>query len=244
MVVKVRGGIITDQMLAGNLRYLEIDEGAAGFSFALGGYPSDNFTAPADNYEEQAASATIDNAGSGYAVGDVVTVSGGTLASGGSASTFTVAAVDSGGGVTRVTLLNAGDYQISPDNPVPTTTGGGGTNCVLNVSYTGVIAVLGTNRFVAARQPVPNSAVEQVCEVITQKATIVQVALMPLAEGASFQVAVANTGFGWNVADDDLRDAIRALGTITVPYLTSAGDTVDLSAVTVTERFLYNGLNN
>ena len=35
MVTRVHGGIITDQMLAGSLRYFEIDGGAANTEFAF-----------------------------------------------------------------------------------------------------------------------------------------------------------------------------------------------------------------
>jgi hypothetical protein len=247
MVVRVQGGIITNQVLEGTLRYFEIgDSGGGPFEYTLGGYPSSAFTA--DNYEERADSASIIDAGSGYAIGDVLTVSGG-AAIAADAATFTVAAVDGSGGVTNVTPLNDGDYQISPANPASTTTGGGGTNCTLNVIYTGMIVPIGSDVYLGAREPAPRSAAEQVCEVITQKATIVQVALMPLAEGASFQVALENNSMFWDTpaagdAAAEMQAAIRAMGTITVPWLTSAGDTVDMSAVTVTEKFLINGLNN
>ena len=323
-VIRVHGGALNSQTLAGSLRYFQITGGVGGeFEYTLGGYPSGAVATPA-NFEQRVNSGTIVSGGTGYLSGDVLTVSGGTTFGGG-AATFTVAAV-SGGAVTRITPLAVGEYEVAPANPVATTTGGGGSNCTLNLEFTGVVVALGTNTYIGAAAPVPKSAADQVCEVIMQNATIVQIALVPSLIGDVIQVAVESESMGWlyeegaelaftslafadanpdtiirtggadltltfsagdlvrvsssevggqndgvyeiatvnsttivltalgslvanaddttatlSLVTDELRDAIRAMGTITVPYFTSVGDTFNMSAALVTEKFLTDG---
>jgi hypothetical protein len=74
--------------------------------------------------------ATIASGGTGYTVGDTLTMVGGTPTSTG--GTFTVTTVSSGV-VTGVTA-NSKAYTVLPSNPV-STTGGTGTGCTLNVTY-------------------------------------------------------------------------------------------------------------
>jgi hypothetical protein len=78
-------------------------------------------------------SASVQSGGTGYTVGDVITLVGGTIAPSSSASTFTVTAV-SGGVITSVTPLNFSTYTALPTNPV-SVTGGTGTGATLNVTY-------------------------------------------------------------------------------------------------------------
>jgi hypothetical protein len=66
--------------------------------------------------------------GTGYTVGDTLTVVGGT----GTAATFTVATL-SGSAVATVTAANAGSYSVVPTNPV-STTGGTGSGCTINIT--------------------------------------------------------------------------------------------------------------
>jgi len=81
-----------------------------------------------------AAAATIGSGGTGYAVNDVLTLVGGTLATGfATGATFTVTSV-SGGVVTAVSATNFNQYITLPTNPV-STTGGTGSGCTLNVLY-------------------------------------------------------------------------------------------------------------
>lgn len=83
-----------------------------------------------------ASSAVVAAGGSGYTNGstDVLTLVGGVVAPGGSAATFTATA--SGGAVTSVALLSAGDYEVIPTNPVLTTVSpSGGTGCTLTVTW-------------------------------------------------------------------------------------------------------------
>lgn len=84
-------------------------------------------------YKQQALSATVGSGGTGYTVNDHLTVSGGTF---GTAAVFNVDNV-SGGVVTAVSLVTAGDYEVVPSNPA-STTGGTGSGCTLNVTYEGV----------------------------------------------------------------------------------------------------------
>jgi hypothetical protein len=99
-----------------------------------------NLTFAATGWTQQrrtkvAASATIDAGGSGYSVGNVLTLVGGVLGYGGSAATFTVA-TESGGAVTSVTLTTAGQYEVTPGTNAVLVSGGGGTGCALDPAYT------------------------------------------------------------------------------------------------------------
>lgn len=80
-----------------------------------------------------AVNATPSAVGSGYVIGNTLTVSGGT----GTAATFTVDSIDGSGGVTGVSMATPGDYTATPTNPA-STTGGAGSGCTLVVNYTGV----------------------------------------------------------------------------------------------------------
>jgi hypothetical protein len=77
-----------------------------------------------------AVSATVGAGGTGYTVGDILTISGGTFSR---AATFQVATAPAGV-VGTVTLVDWGDYTTTPGNPAATT-GGTGTGCTLNVTY-------------------------------------------------------------------------------------------------------------
>lgn len=81
-------------------------------------------------------SATPSAGGSGYAVGDVVTPSGGTLFAGSAAPTFVVTAV-AAGAVTALAPLAVGHYTILPTNPAATTTGGAGTGLTVDLAAVG-----------------------------------------------------------------------------------------------------------
>lgn len=79
------------------------------------------------------ATATVSAGGSGYTVGDVLTVSGGTKAT---AATFTVATLGGGGAVATVTVSNAGNYWTFPTEPA-SVTGGTGTGATFTFTVTG-----------------------------------------------------------------------------------------------------------
>lgn len=80
-------------------------------------------------------SATVSSGGTGYAVNDELTVDGGTF---GDPAVYKVTAA-SGGVVSAVQSLNGGTYTQVPTNPVATT-GGGGTGCTLDLSFSNQFA--------------------------------------------------------------------------------------------------------
>lgn len=80
--------------------------------------------------------ATVTAAGTGYQVGDVLTVSGGTLGSAGSgtAASIKVTSVGGSNAITGISLVNTGDYTASPANPV-SVTGGYGTGATFTLNF-------------------------------------------------------------------------------------------------------------
>ncbi len=82
-------------------------------------------------YRNTIPSATITTGGSGYAVGDVLTVSGGTFST---AATFKVTTVLDGA-ITGVVIVGTGEgYTVAPTNPASTTTNGLGSGATLTIS--------------------------------------------------------------------------------------------------------------
>jgi len=77
------------------------------------------------------ATSTIAAAGSGYAIGDTITLVGGTSSV---TATLTVATL-SGSGVATFTVSNAGIYTVLPTNPISTTSSGSGTGFQLTGSW-------------------------------------------------------------------------------------------------------------
>ena len=74
---------------------------------------------------------TVAAGGTGYTVGDILTVVGGTQSGG--AATLTVATV-SAGAVVTVTISNAAAYSVLPTNPV-SVTGGTGSGATFNLTW-------------------------------------------------------------------------------------------------------------
>jgi hypothetical protein len=244
MVVKVHGGVITDQTLSGSLRYFQIAKtGIGANAFGDGNH--------------RAASAAIANPGSGYAVNDVLTL-GGTTA--GTAATFTVTAIGAGGEVEQISLTTDGDMSTIDTNPVATTVAPlGGTGATLNVTYTSNIIIPGATEatgfvgeyYVPYGDPVTGSAADIALSVVARRANIVQIAIIT---DDIIQFAVENTGYSWVTidgsgpsspgADDDMLDAIAALGAaVTVPDETNTGTTINFTTgVTITEKFFSSGI--
>jgi hypothetical protein len=81
------------------------------------------------NYE--ATAVTITAAGTGYAVGNTLTVVGGI---GSIAVELTVATVNGTGGITGITITNAGNYTTVPTNPV-SVTGGAGSSATFTLTF-------------------------------------------------------------------------------------------------------------
>lgn len=73
---------------------------------------------------------TITAGGTGYLVGDLLTISGGTQ---NIPATFIVTTVSAGGVVTGIKLNVGGQYQTAPSNPA-STTGGNGTGCTITLT--------------------------------------------------------------------------------------------------------------
>ena len=73
---------------------------------------------------------SIASGGTGYTVGNVLTVVGGTFSSATSIRVDTV----SSGVITAATLTNGGTYTVIPSNPA-SVTGGSGTGATFNISY-------------------------------------------------------------------------------------------------------------
>ncbi len=82
--------------------------------------------------------AALVSGGSGYTVGDVLTAVGGT----GTAVNVTVATLGAGNSVATVTYNNYGNYSVIPTNPV-TLSGGTGTGCTFNYTYSVNIITIG-----------------------------------------------------------------------------------------------------
>lgn len=78
-------------------------------------------------------SAVVSAVGSGYVVGDTLTVAGGT----GTSATLTVAAVDVAGKVLAVTIATTGDYTVNPSTP-NSATGGTGTGVSIALTFGGI----------------------------------------------------------------------------------------------------------
>ncbi|MEI7894452.1 MAG: hypothetical protein WCI05_15265, partial [Myxococcales bacterium] len=81
--------------------------------------------------DAQATVVTVSTAGSGYAVGNVLTVVGGEYTI---PTQLTVATINGGGGVLTATISNAGSYAVTPANPV-SVTGGAGTLAKFTLTF-------------------------------------------------------------------------------------------------------------
>lgn len=90
------------------------------------------------------ATAVISAAGTGYAVNDILTATGGTFSF---AATFRVTTVGGGGAITALVLVNGGAYTVNPSSPVSTTVapaGGSGATVTVTFAATGWTAVRNT----------------------------------------------------------------------------------------------------
>ena len=100
------------------------------------GAPSNTTLAAGNGMYNAVASGFVVNAalkaaGTGSAVGDVLTVTGGT----GTAAQITVAAVDGAGAITDWYLTRVGNYSVYPANPVAVTTSGAGSGMTFNLNF-------------------------------------------------------------------------------------------------------------
>jgi hypothetical protein len=81
--------------------------------------------------EAEAVSVAVNAAGTGYAVGNTLTVVGGL---GQIDTELTVSTVNGSGGITGITISNAGQYSEIPANPV-SVTGGAGSAATFNLTF-------------------------------------------------------------------------------------------------------------
>ena len=81
--------------------------------------------------EAEAFSVTVTAAGSGYAAGNTLAVVGGI---GTITTELTVSTVNGSGGITGVTITNAGQYSTAPTNPV-SVTGGAGSAATFTITF-------------------------------------------------------------------------------------------------------------
>ena len=81
--------------------------------------------------EAEAVSVAINAAGTGYVAGNTLTVVGGI---GQITTELTVSTVNGTGGITGVTITNAGQYSTTPTNPV-SVTGGAGSAATFNITF-------------------------------------------------------------------------------------------------------------
>ena len=79
-----------------------------------------------------ALSYSITAAGTGYAVGDTITVTGGIYSA---QATYTVATIGGSGAVTGLTTVSNGVYTVVPGTPSTTTTSGNGTGLTLTLTF-------------------------------------------------------------------------------------------------------------
>lgn len=90
------------------------------------------------------SSSTVSVAGTGYAIGDTITLSGGTFTQ---AAVLTVATL-SGSGVATFTVTTSGTYTALPSNPISTTSSGAGTGFrltgVWTVKTAGIVGTAGS----------------------------------------------------------------------------------------------------
>ena len=85
--------------------------------------------------------ATVSTAGTGYAVGDILTISGGTCTT---AATVMVSAISGGlvtGPIVTVAVVNPGKYTVLPTSP-NTPTGGNGSACALTLFFTAAMTYI------------------------------------------------------------------------------------------------------
>jgi hypothetical protein len=78
-----------------------------------------------------ATAAAVAAGGTGYTVGDVLTVSGGIFSI---PVELTVATIGGGGAITGVTISNTGRYSTTPSNPV-SVSGGTGSSATINITF-------------------------------------------------------------------------------------------------------------
>lgn len=109
----------------------ELGQGGVSGTLTLFSGTDDQSASPYLSSGNSAVSATVGAGGTGYALGDILTLVGGTF---GSAAKMLVTAIGIGGVVTAVTVIDRGFYTAFPSLPAATTVQPtGGSGCTLNI---------------------------------------------------------------------------------------------------------------
>lgn len=149
VALQARDGVLAKTAVVASVTPLQPDGGGL---YSASGVPCLALDPPSSGYTGTAATAniaylgadltapSIQTAGSGYAVGNVLTMSGGTFAT---AAQVTVREVTSSGGIVWAEVTQAGSYSVLPANPV-SFTGGSGTLFTYNVNW-GASAAIATH---------------------------------------------------------------------------------------------------
>jgi hypothetical protein len=160
---------------------------------------------PAASGNEFAQSAAINNAGSNYTVGDELVGTGGTFV-----SPVRIRVDELGGGdsIAKFTIIDAGDYSITPGNPVPFT-GGSGSNATFDITW----AALSNGGFLNLAQFLDRNAVTGIAD----KKLVVFWFKVLVGAGVTWNLYVTNgrglaSGSGVEV-DNPVDDALVASGT-------------------------------
>ena len=86
---------------------------------------------PAASGNEFAQSAAVNNAGSNYTEGDILTATGGTFVT---PARIRVNSLGGGDSIDDFTIIDAGEYSVTPANPVPFS-GGSGSNASFDITW-------------------------------------------------------------------------------------------------------------
>jgi hypothetical protein len=111
---------------------------------------------PAASGNEFAQSAATNNAGSNYTEGDILTASGGTFVT---PVQIRVDALGGGDSIAAFTIIDAGEYSITPGNPV-VFTGGTGSNASFDITW----AALSSGGFLNLAQFLKRDAVKGIAD--------------------------------------------------------------------------------
>lgn len=132
-----------------------------------------------------ADTATVGAGGSGYAVGDIIKVSGGTFTY---QATFKVLTI-SGSAVATVAVYEGGAYTVNPTNPAATTAVTGvGTGCTLNLS-------LSATGWTAVRDTTPGGEMEIILQGIGSGSDTIFVGYKTYQQAAGG----GNTAYNWDM---------------------------------------------
>lgn len=262
MIIRVRSGIISDQMLSGGLRFFKLSSAALGHfanTTSDGGIVIPESAAGSTKgitlfqtiggqdetlWNNSPTTEGTFSGGTGYSSGEIITMNDGTLVR-----------VDAPAGpatVTGFTIIRSSTSGFSTTTTLTTTTGN--ANFTLTTDVDNEIVFV-RDFYVSSGKAVPNSVADRIFRELSSKATIV---ILNVIDNNNIHFACDDSGFGWDspAAGDaaaEMLIAIKALGPNTdgvigsglalsndppIPDLTQNGaSSVDLNVgdVTLTE---------